>query len=407
MFNKYFGSENAASKTNRRIALGVLAFILIAGLLLWKDISKMDFGKKKGTEQLLQSSKTQPDVANQNLLSEMRALSEKVEALQQKKNDPQVNHDAQLNEKVERIIADKLAGMNEKNQDAVNPFEAQNGSQDGKQAFPGTEMSGGAETDNGFGAPAEPAEGAGRSSSEKRNGLRRMKNEGSADSQAASDDNKTYLPPGSILSYYTLTGVNAPTNLDSNTKNAPVMLLTVKGNAILPNGFSADLGDCFVTGPVYGQYMDSRAVARTKTISCIREDGKAVEAEITGQINGEDGKPGWQGRTASKTGKALAGLARIGFYQTIADIGIGAASGFNINVGRSSNTNGAARTQINLGGSAGQSVAKNAGTAFEKMAEIYEKRGNEAIPVVEIDAGRTGEIILTQGLTLEFSKEVK
>lgn len=407
-YNKYFGGGNAASKTNSRIALGIFFFLLVAGWLLWNDVSKKDFGKKKGTEQMLQSSKTQPDVANQNLLYEMQALSKKVDTLSEQKNNSQVN-DEKLNEKIDRIIADRLTNLNDKGQTTVNPFETQNSIHGGQRTQPVEDITVGMEINGDSQESPGAKENIGNSASEKRSGLRRMKDEGAAtSSKTNADDNKTYLPPGSILPYYLLTGINAPTNLTSESKNPPMALLNLKSNAILPNGFVADLSDCFVIGPVFGQYMDSRAVGRTKTISCIRDDGKAVEAKITGNIFGEDGKPGWHGRTASKTGKALAGLARVGFYQTIADIGAGAANGLNINLGgSSSHANGAARTQINLGTSAGQSVARNAGTAFEKMANIYEKYGNDAIPVIEVEAGRTGEIILTEGLTLEFSKEVQ
>ena len=109
----------------------------------------------------------------------------------------------------------------------------------------------------------------------------------------------TFLP-GSTLSIALLTGVNAPTNTNSDSKDPLPVLMQVKGTAILPNGFRSDLSDCFVLASTFGQYMDSRAMMRTKTLSCIRSDGKAVEAEISGTVYGEDGKPGFQGRLVPK-----------------------------------------------------------------------------------------------------------
>lgn len=401
-FREHFGGGNAASKTNIAIGVGIIVFLVIAGVLLSRDISKADFGKKKGTEQLLQN--TQPDVGNQNLAGEIRHLRDEMRAIQSSKQSSQLNEE-QLNALLERKIAEKIGNAQVGSTPTGNPFETQGQNPAGQNA-PLLGMN----EDSTAGQSANAASAASgqvvsQDPAGKRQGLRRMKDDSAAKGGKA-DDNQTFLPPGAVLSYYLLTGINAPTNLTADDKNPPVALLTIKGDAILPNGFSAHLEDCFVTAAVFGQYMDSRAVGRTNKISCIRDDGKAVEATLTGQINGEDGKAGWHGRTVSRTGKALAGLARVGIYQTLADIGAGAANGLNVNVGGSS-SNGTARTQINLGGTAGQAVARNAGSAFEKMANIYEKYGEQAIPVIEVEPGRTGEIVLTEGLTLEFSKEIK
>ena len=97
---------------------------------------------------------------------------------------------------------------------------------------------------------------------------------------------------------------------------------------------------------------------------------------------------------------------RTGIYQTISDTAKAAAGGLNVNIGGSS-SNGTARTQINLSGSAGQAAAKNLSSSFDKLADFYEKRADMSFPIVLLDPGRTGEIILTSGLTLKFVKEVK
>lgn len=401
-FREHFGGGNAASKTNIAIGVGIIVFLVIAGVLLSRDISKADFGKKKGTEQLLQN--TQPDVGNQNLAGEIRHLRDEMRAIQSSKQSSQLNEE-QLNALLERKIAEKIGNAQVGSTPTGNPFETQGQNPAGQNA-PLLGMN----EDSTAGQSANAASAASgqvvsQDPAGKRQGLRRMKDDSAAKGGKA-DDNQTFLPPGAVLSYYLLTGINAPTNLTADDKNPPVALLTIKGDAILPNGFSAHLEDCFVTAAVFGQYMDSRAVGRTNKISCIRDDGKAVEATLTGQINGEDGKAGWRGRTVSKTGKVLAGLARVGALQAGSETLTGVANGIKINVG-SSSSDSDTRTQINLGGTAGQSIAKNMGSGFEKMANIYEKYGEQAIPVIEVEPGRTGEIVLTEGLTLEFSKEIK
>ncbi|PIV81625.1 conjugal transfer protein TraB, partial [bacterium CG17_big_fil_post_rev_8_21_14_2_50_64_8] len=43
-----------------------------------------------------------------------------------------------------------------------------------------------------------------------------------------------------------------------------------------------------------------RAQLRTETLSCVREDGRVIEAELEGYAVGEDGKVGMRGRLVSK-----------------------------------------------------------------------------------------------------------
>ena len=53
------------------------------------------------------------------------------------------------------------------------------------------------------------------------------------------------------------------------------------------------------------------------------------------------------------------------------------------------------------------SAAKNMGKKKKKMAAIYEKYGNDAIPVIEVEPLRTGDIIVQEGVTLKFVKDVR
>ena len=224
--------------------------------------------------------------------------------------------------------------------------------------------------------------------------------------QAGEGENRTYLPAGSILSVALLSGINAPTNASAsgNQKDPMPVLMTVKGTALLPNGFRQDLSNCFVLASAFGQYMDSRAMMRTQTLSCVRDDGKSVEISLAGTVMGEDGKPGFQGRVVSKTGKVISQLVKIGAMETLADIATGVANGVNINTGSGSNE-GSPRTQINLGGTAAEAAGKRTSKTFDRIADIYSSYGTQAIPVVEVEPLRTGEIIVTKGVFLDYVKK--
>lgn len=394
---------NGAGKT--LIVIGCIFGFMIIGFIVQisRDISNGKAMKKKPPEVKLINPGTEPDVANNNLAQTLNAFINQYN--QDKRNAAAQRNEAVNPDEIRRLVQEELAKTtphlpdtqtDKQNQDNFNKAAAEEGTKMETDAF-------GKEAESGqFSVPAQGSTENISSSSRigSVNGRRQV-------NRKSADDDKNYLPPGTILSYMSLVGVNAPTNLDgSKTENPPMILLAIKGTAILPNNFTMDLSDCFVTASVYGQYSDSRVVGRPDTLSCVRDDGKAVSAKIQGQITGEDGKLGWHGKTVSRLGKDLARMFKAGAAQTVSGTFTGIANGFNINLG-SGSSSGNPRTQINLGSAAGQSAAKETGRVFDRMADIMERQANQVFPVVVIEPMRTGEIQLQEGVTLEFSKDVR
>lgn len=247
-------------------------------------------------------------------------------------------------------------------------------------------------------------------------------NNGSADKSAASEpvsasstgknagaDSSNYVPPGSQLSIIAISGINAPTGnaaeTGKNSDDSMPVLLRVKGLAKMANGFRTDLSDCLVVGSSYGQLADERVFVRPKTITCIRSDGKAVEAKLSGTLMGEDGKPGWHGRLVSRDGKAIAQMMKVGTLNTLGQMGVAAAAAARIG-GKDGSGN---SINIGTGGSGGQvalnSAAQGINDIFGRVATIYEKYAQQSFPVIEIQPLRTGEILITEGLTLKYAKD--
>jgi conjugal transfer pilus assembly protein TraB len=214
---------------------------------------------------------------------------------------------------------------------------------------------------------------------------------------------KSYLPPGANIPYVMITGLNAPTT-QAALKNPMPALVRVTGDVILPNGYTLDLKDCVINLSGFGQMADERAMMRTEQISCVRTDGKAVDAKMEGYATGEDGKPGIRGRLVSKTGEVVAQMIKIGVLTTGGNVATSLATAF-------ASTNGVkiGNTTVVLGDSGSASLkdaTKQATTGFntimEKVAGVYEQYAKDTFPVVEVSAGREGNIILTKGLSLDF-----
>jgi conjugal transfer pilus assembly protein TraB len=105
------------------------------------------------------------------------------------------------------------------------------------------------------------------------------------------------IPAGSILRGVLLSGMDAPTGRQSRRDPYPA-LARIKHDAILPNRFRADVRECFLVLAGYGDLGSERAYLRTEAITCVRQDGGAIEVPIDAYATGEDGKVGERGRVS-------------------------------------------------------------------------------------------------------------
>lgn len=218
-------------------------------------------------------------------------------------------------------------------------------------------------------------------------------------------DIETFLPAGSIFSGTLITGLDA--SCGKTTKKDPFpVLLRVKKEAILPNRYRADVRECFLIAAGWGDLGAERAYFRGERLSCIREDGKAIETKINMFAVGEDGKAGVRGRLVSKTGailnKALlagfmSGFSQIFQRQPISIISTGPA-------GQNTQT----PFQNSLSKEAMESASlQGTGSALDKLSKYYMDMASESLPVIEIDAGRAIDFVLITGKSLKLQTRGK
>lgn len=410
--------KHANGKQKRNMALaGVVSLIVAAAIAaaITDSVRGTSVGRTK-------TNITQVVTPNQRNLT-MEGLAAEIYAIRQQVQQQQVNAKPtgmtaeEQEQKMRQIIAEALAAQNPPTQAAsstsgfVPPGELPKDTgnvplaTDSAAAVPGSgtaDVEGEADT-NPYQTHTSNSGSAGESAaSEPTAG-------GSGKPDAAAKHSGNYIPPGSQLSVIAISGINAPTGnaaeTGKNSDDSMPVLLRVKGLTKMANGFRTDLSDCLIVGSSYGQLADERAFVRPKTITCIRSDGKAVEAKVSGTLMGEDGKPGWHGRLVSRDGKAIAQMMKVGALNTFGQMGVAAAATANIS-GKDGSGN-----SINIGtGSSGGQVALNSAAQgindiFGRVASIYEKYAQQSFPVIEIQPLRTGEILITEGLTLEYAKD--
>jgi conjugal transfer pilus assembly protein TraB len=190
-----------------------------------------------------------------------------------------------------------------------------------------------------------------------------------------------------------LGGLDAPTGGQAQSNPHPV-LIRLSDTSVLPNQYRADYKECFVVAAGYGDISSERAYMRTGLLSCVRNDGQALEVETEGNVYGEDGKYGLRGRLVSKQGQMLANALLAG---VVSGIGQGFA---NANTTYSTSALGSiATTSGSQAYRAG--IGSGVGRALDRLAQYYIKLAEQTFPVIEVDAGREVDVVFTRGVRID------
>lgn len=199
----------------------------------------------------------------------------------------------------------------------------------------------------------------------------------------------TFVPAGAFAKAVLLGGVDAPTGGQAANMALPVVM-RVKSFFHLPNYYQQNLKECFITGNAYGDLPSERAYIRTDKMSCVLRNGSVIEVAVKGHLNGEDGSFGMRGRVVSKQGQMLAKAFFSGMFA-----GIGSSIAQQNQIVQSSALGTVTTVDPNKAAQSG--VATGASTALNKVADFYMQQANQIFPIIEIAAGRVGEIYLMDG----------
>lgn len=203
----------------------------------------------------------------------------------------------------------------------------------------------------------------------------------------------TFLPV-SFTRGTLLGGLDAPTGGQSQSNPHPV-LIRLSDNSVLPNRFRGEYRDCFVIAAGYGDISSERAYLRTENLSCVRADGAALEVRIQGSVYGEDGKVGMRGRLVTKQGQMLANALLAGVVSGIGQgLATSSTSYSTSALGTIATASGADAYRAGLG--------TGVGRALDRLAQYYIKLAENTFPVIEVDAGREIDVVITKGVRLDL-----
>lgn len=210
-------------------------------------------------------------------------------------------------------------------------------------------------------------------------------------------DTRRYLPSGTFARAVMLAGLDAPTGGQAQRNPQPV-LLRLADLAVLPSRFRANVKECFVVGAGYGDISAERAYIRTEALSCVTRDGRALDIPVKGYVAGEDGKAGMRGRLVSKQGQILANALLAGVAGGIGQaFQMGATTLAVSPLGATGVVDPERQLQAGLG--------IGMGRALDRLARYYISLAEKVFPVIEVDAGRSVDVVITQGVALQGALE--
>jgi len=163
---------------------------------------------------------------------------------------------------------------------------------------------------------------------------------------------------------------------------------------MLPNHFRAQVRDCLVSGEGYGDQSSERAYIRTEALSCITNSGQAIDVPIKGYVTGEDGKAGMRGRLVSQQGQLLANAL-------VAGVASGIGHAFQQNATTYSVSPLGSTASVNQGGQLTAGIGAGVGRALDRLAQYYITLAEKVFPVIEVDAGRAVDVVITKGAAIE------
>lgn len=219
--------------------------------------------------------------------------------------------------------------------------------------------------------------------------------------QKSQEEQEFTLAMGSIISGTTLNGVAAPTAVGRSEQPIPV-LMRVKHQAIMPNSFTLDIRECHILGSTIGDLASSRVYIRAEGISCITNDGRAIERNITAYaVSSRDGMAGIEGEVVTRSGEMLARTMQAGFLSGFAQ----AATPQRVQpINTEPSTETLYQTQ-NLNRMAGAGMLTGASSSLDKVADYYMTMADSMWPVVEVLPGIQVDFIVQRGMTMRLGED--
>lgn len=200
---------------------------------------------------------------------------------------------------------------------------------------------------------------------------------------------------GAFAPVVLLNGIEAATSSGARSNPLPI-LIRVQDNAILPGSARYALKSCFMLGSGYGDLSAERVYVRLARLSCVDiNDRLVLSVPVQGYVVDSDNTLGMRGKVVDRQGARLGKAMLAGFAQGLS----GALGGAQGDV-----TSSALGTATSITGSAAlrASGLGGIGSASSQLAQFYLKEAEAIFPVIEVEGGRTGTVVVSEDANLAW-----
>ena len=170
------------------------------------------------------------------------------------------------------------------------------------------------------------------------------------------------------------------------------VLIRLSTTRSCPTAFRGEYRECFIIAPATATSAE-RAYLRTENLSCVRADGAALEVKIQGSVYGEDGKVGMRGRLVTKQGRCSPMRCWPAWSAASARVWPPPTTTYSTSaLGTVASATGADAYRAGLGSGVG---------GPGPPGPVLHQAGREHLPVIEVDAGREIDVVITKGVRID------
>ena len=212
-------------------------------------------------------------------------------------------------------------------------------------------------------------------------------------------DSPNYLPANSYARARVIVGVDAASNVQSQSDPLPVVLRIVgPARSVARNGkvLTTRIEGCLVNGAARGDLSSEKVYVKLAKMTCPQPGGRYAESEVKGFI-AFGGKTGVRGRVVSREGS----LTMQAFFAGLVG-GVGRGFSANTNstlTGTTTIVNGQ-RQKLSVGEIAQGGIGEGVAQAGDMLSQYLIERAEQYQPVIEMPTGVEVEIVFLEGVQI-------
>ena len=218
-------------------------------------------------------------------------------------------------------------------------------------------------------------------------------------SPLVTNDSPNYLPANSYARARVIVGVDAASNVSSQSDPLPVVLRIVgPARSVARNGkvLTTRIEGCLVNGAARGDLSSEKVYVKLAKMTCPQPGGRYAESEVKGFI-AFGGKTGVRGRVVSREGSLT---MQAFFAGLVGGVGRGFSANSNSFLSGTTTVVNGQRQKLSTGDIVQGGVGEGVAQAGDMLSQYLIERAEQYQPVIEMPTGVEVEIVFLEGVQI-------